>query len=440
MRSNSFSFPLSVALLAVLTIAPSMHAQGGFMNQIKQQVKDKVQQRVDQTADSATDAAYDKGTHAVKCVLSDNACIKKAQAAGQPVAVVTSQGQPVSAADSAKAIAAAGAAPGTPPASAATPASPQDGAASVDVHNDFTPGTQVLYQTDFADATVGDFPRNVTLQNGNMEIASWNGKKFLRATSSANFSILLPEVLPQRFTIEYDYTGSAGWDMSVSFADPNAPDSLSGDVTCSTGGSAEINPNVGAKSGSSLSQDVSRQLIHCAFMADSDYMKAYINNQRLAQSPNAPFGRSRRVYFTLTGSEDDPAFIGNIRVAAGGRDMYEALTTDGRFTTHGILFATGSANIDPASSATLTQIGQMLQQHADLKLEIDGHTDNVGSAASNQILSDQRAASVRQYLVSNFRIDGSRLSSKGYGASKPVASNTTADGRQQNRRVELVKM
>jgi OOP family OmpA-OmpF porin len=82
----------------------------------------------------------------------------------------------------------------------------------------------------------------------------------------------------------------------------------------------------------------------------------------------------------------------------------------------------------------------MLQQHADLKLEIDGHTDNVGSASANQTLSDQRAASVKQYLVSNFQIDRSRLTSKGFGATTPIASNTTADGRAENRRVELVKM
>ena len=82
----------------------------------------------------------------------------------------------------------------------------------------------------------------------------------------------------------------------------------------------------------------------------------------------------------------------------------------------------------------------MLQQHADLRIEIDGHTHNVGAAAANQTLSDKRAAAVKQYLVKNFQIDGSRLSSKGFGSSRPVASNETADGRQQNRRVELVKM
>ncbi len=91
-------------------------------------------------------------------------------------------------------------------------------------------------------------------------------------------------------------------------------------------------------------------------------------------------------------------------------------------------------------SPVLKEIGDMLKQHSDLKIEIVGHTDNVGGAASNQTLSEKRAAAVKEYLVKNYQIDASRLASKGFGASKPVASNDTPDGRQANRRVELVKM
>ena len=150
--------------------------------------------------------------------------------------------------------------------------------------------------------------------------------------------------------------------------------------------------------------------------------------------------RSNKLIFSFTADADTPAYISNIRIAAGGKNMYEALATEGRFTTRGILFDTGSDDIKAESSPALTEIGQMLQQHADLRIEIDGHTDNVGATAANQALSDKRAAAVKQYLVKNFQIDASRLSSKGFGSSRPVASNDTADGRQQNRRVELVKM
>ncbi|HEX5437055.1 MAG TPA: OmpA family protein, partial [Gemmatimonadaceae bacterium] len=130
----------------------------------------------------------------------------------------------------------------------------------------------------------------------------------------------------------------------------------------------------------------------------------------------------------------------DIRIAASQTSLFDALNASGRVATHGILFATNSATIEPGSDSTLKEIGDMLTQHADLKLMIEGHTDNVGSAAANQTLSEQRAAAVKTYLVTTYHVDAGRLQTKGYGDTKPVASNSTPDGRQQNRRVELVKM
>ena len=81
----------------------------------------------------------------------------------------------------------------------------------------------------------------------------------------------------------------------------------------------------------------------------------------------------------------------------------------------------------------------MLTEHGDLKLVIEGHTDNVGNAAANRTLSEQRAAAVKAYLVAQHGIDAARLETAGHGDAKPAAPNTTHEGRQQNRRVELVK-
>ena len=74
-----------------------------------------------------------------------------------------------------------------------------------------------------------------------------------------------------------------------------------------------------------------------------------------------------------------------------------------------------------------------------MKLEIQGHTDNVGAAAANLKLSQDRAAAVKAYLVQNLKADGARLTTAGLGDTKPVADNKTEEGRGQNRRVELVK-
>lgn len=81
----------------------------------------------------------------------------------------------------------------------------------------------------------------------------------------------------------------------------------------------------------------------------------------------------------------------------------------------------------------------MLKQHPDLKLTIEGHTDNVGNVEVNKTLSERRAAAVKAFLVANHGVDAVRLDARGLGDQKPVAPNTTPEGRQQNRRVELVK-
>lgn len=139
-------------------------------------------------------------------------------------------------------------------------------------------------------------------------------------------------------------------------------------------------------------------------------------------------------------SADKPRMIADVRIAAGGRALYDALAADGRVATQGILFDTGSERIRPESTPTLKEIGQMLREHPELRLAIEGHTDNVGQDASNQGLSEKRAAAVKQHLETACGIDAARLEAKGLGASQPVAPNDSPEGRQQNRRVELVRL
>ena len=106
---------------------------------------------------------------------------------------------------------------------------------------------------------------------------------------------------------------------------------------------------------------------------------------------------------------------------------------------HGILFDTGKATIKPESKAAVAPIGELLKNDAALKLEILGHTDNVGAAAANLKLSQDRAAAVKAYVVATFSVPQDRLTTAGFGDTKPVGDNKTEAGRAQNRRVELVK-
>lgn len=103
----------------------------------------------------------------------------------------------------------------------------------------------------------------------------------------------------------------------------------------------------------------------------------------------------------------------------------------------GIQFASGSAAISPESTAVLDQAAQVLLDNPTVELEVQGHTDNQGSAAGNQQLSEQRAQAVVDYLVSA-GIDSARLTAVGFGDSQPIADNSTNQGRQTNRRIEFV--
>ena len=102
-----------------------------------------------------------------------------------------------------------------------------------------------------------------------------------------------------------------------------------------------------------------------------------------------------------------------------------------------VLFDTGSATLKPGAREKLARVAGILASHPDLKIEIEGHTDSVGGDDYNQRLSERRAESVRTYLVQQ-KIAATSVDAEGFGESRPVASNASPAGRQQNRRVELV--
>ena len=103
-----------------------------------------------------------------------------------------------------------------------------------------------------------------------------------------------------------------------------------------------------------------------------------------------------------------------------------------------LYFETGKAVISINSKPYLNLVGKVLAKYPKLQMEIQGHTDNVGSAAKNQALSQDRADAVRLYLTANHADLGGRMTSIGYGPSRPKDSNKSAEGRQINRRVEIV--
>lgn len=117
--------------------------------------------------------------------------------------------------------------------------------------------------------------------------------------------------------------------------------------------------------------------------------------------------------------------------------LFEALNRDGHIALY-INFDTGKSVIRDDSKPIIDQIVEMMRSNPDLKIGVEGHTDNVGTSASNKTLSEARAKSVVAAIIAQ-GISADRLSPAGFGQDRPIADNSTEEGRAQNRRVELVK-
>lgn len=307
--------------------------------------------------------------------------------------------------------------------------------AQTDAGNDFTPGTRVLFADDFARLPLGMFPRSLRLVEGNIEVARVNGRVGLRATSyPTTFAIPLGAVLPERFTLEFDYLG-AGWDDELWFTSPDNDAAEHVRFAMTKAGIHGAEREAASENG--LEGD-SAILHHVAVMADGNYAKVYSNGRRVANVPNAKLGRAREVLFRLYADGEKPGVVFNIRLAAGGKDLYRALMEDGRMTLEGIEFDTGSDRLRPASDSVLREVAAALAKAPTLAVSIEGHTDNQGADAANVALSERRAAAVKARLVA-LGVAAGRLATKGFGAAQPVAPNETPEGRQRNRRVELVR-
>ena len=102
-----------------------------------------------------------------------------------------------------------------------------------------------------------------------------------------------------------------------------------------------------------------------------------------------------------------------------------------------VYFNENKTNIDPVAAKALDRDGMILKDNPDIKVEVGGHTDAVGSEIARQKISEKRAESAKKYIMDKFNISGDRMIIKGYGSQKPIADNKSKEGRAKNRRVEF---
>jgi len=167
----------------------------------------------------------------------------------------------------------------------------------------------------------------------------------------------------------------------------------------------------------------------CPLDTDGDGIYDYLD-----QCPNTPSGVTvDRVGCPL---DTDGDGVYDYLDKCPGTPVGAKVDARGCWVLKGVTFDTGKSNIKPVSFPILDEVVAIMKKNPGLNVEVQGHTDNIGAEKYNQKLSENRARSVMEYLVKE-GVEQRRLSFVGYGFSKPAASNATAKGRAQNRRVEL---
>ena len=135
--------------------------------------------------------------------------------------------------------------------------------------------------------------------------------------------------------------------------------------------------------------------------------------------------------------EEKPMETGMVKITA---DLLKTnILKDGHMAVYGIYFDTGKSEIKPESAETIKEIATLLQKNPSLQIFVVGHTDNVGILKDNMELSQKRAEAVVNELIKKFKISSNNLEATGIGPLAPVATNDTKEGKELNRRVELVK-
>ncbi|HEU5051911.1 MAG TPA: OmpA family protein [Hanamia sp.] len=345
------------------------------------------------------------------------------------------------------------------------PSKPADGQACLEMYSkyDFVPGEKVIFFDDFTQDNVGDFPAAWNT-NGSGELVTTNlypGKWLKFVSRDAIWSDQLLN-LPENYTIEFDVIpikgtegGMAGYGFRLmqsintkAFDAGAVPGKAGLYFGCEYFGRPFYRTYINGQEGvglglSGTNEEKSyyvkeNQLYHIAVWIQKSRVRVYQNEVKLFDLPKAfPVSSVKmdRIRF-----EDGAAMVGNIRIAVGVPDMRNKLLTEGKIVSYGIYFDVNKDVVKPESYGSLKEIAGILTENPSVRIRIVGHTDSDGADDANLDLSKRRSASVKNELVTAFRIDASRIETDGKGETQPVAANDSPSNKALNRRVEFIKL
>lgn len=401
-------------------------------SQVKVDVKGKVNQEADNRANRATDrvidAGFDKIEEGIKGIFKKK---DKKSKDGENDEEASSAGDESNEADSKNS-------------GSEQPSSGPDSKVSSPVLSwakyDFVPGDKVIFEDNLEGEENGEFPSRWDLFDGNVEVASLDGESVIMFREYG--STIVPymkdpgsDYLPEIFTIEFDAFIPHDHIQVYLFDDKNQSAPHGHKQLYVMGYGMELDPAASDLPGG---KKLENEWIHVAVAYTSGKFKAYINDTRLINIPHLSFDPTGISIRALHSSDKTPYYLKNIRVAEGGVKYYDRFLQDGKIIANGIRFDVNKATLKPESMGVINEIATLMKEHPEIKFSVEGHTDSDGDDAFNQKLSEQRAETV-VVTLKNLGIDESRMISKGWGENKPLDSNSTPEGKANNRRVEFVK-
>ena len=323
---------------------------------------------------------------------------------------------------------------------------------------DFVPGEKILFAEDFSDDQKGEFPAHWHLCYGQGVVTDFDGKKVFTLTEGEhgdNAVVMEPRMkkksgyMPANFTVELDIyvprAANADDDIRSHWVGLNfygtdelidSYDDL--DLTPEQLGFYSARISEGSKQlPDALNDDnYTNKWHHIAIAYKNKQMKIYLDQNRLYVIPEVKDDGINKFAVRVSGK----CVVTNIRLAeGGGMTMLGQKFTDAKIVTHGINFDVNKAIIKPESMGTLNMIAQIMKDNPDIKFDVEGFTDNSGDPAHNLTLSQNRADAVKAQLIS-MGVSSARLTSRGFGETKPISDNNTPEGKANNRRVEFVKL
>lgn len=323
----------------------------------------------------------------------------------------------------------------------------------------FFPGGEIFYSEDFSKDAQGDFPAGWETSSGG-EIITVDGQKSLRFYPNGVYTAS-NKSLPENYAIEFDltsqnlaYKGTSGSAFDVMFSNEKTLDKkpVNGAkfrLPLWLGSNQYVQVQSWGKNSSNIKNDIKFDLdtklnttVHYTLVVNGNRLRVYLDDRKAVDIPSLLKGNlGRNFSFYLWGTDINKynhiVAISNIKITKEGQDLRSQIKK-GNFSTSDILFASSSNKIQTSSYSLLDEIADAIKTEGTA-FQIIGHTDSDGNDASNLSLSKKRAESVKTYLISK-GVSASKLSVDGKGESEPVASNATADGKAQNRRVEFKKI